>query len=93
MYLSIHWPILRNKVPKDMFKKDKYGRIVLFDIPKENLPVMFSRSKNKPAWKTENPCFEKVVSYRRTKWPSAAQEWLSRHRLHGYPTENTIQDL
>lgn len=91
--ISIHWPFLRNKVRKGVFKNDKYGRIVFFDIPIENLHKMFYRLKNKPALKSETLLFENVICYRCSTWPSAAQEWLSRHRIHGYPSENTIQDI
>ncbi|CAC5364794.1 unnamed protein product [Mytilus coruscus] len=70
---SMHWSYLRN----DIYKTDRLGRIVLFDLPTLNNVFMFSRSKNKPALKSEN----------------IAQEWLSRQRVFGWPSDDTINEL
>ncbi|VDI54846.1 cyclic GMP-AMP synthase, partial [Mytilus galloprovincialis] len=89
----MHWPYLRSFIFIDFYKTDRLGRIVLFDLPTLNNVFMFSRSKNKPALKSENSNFDMVNSYRCKSWPHVANEWLSRQRVFGWPTDDTINEL
>lgn len=88
-----HMHIVRGVTRKGCFKTDKTGRIVLFDFAKADGVHVFTRSKNKPALKSEKNPFDIVRCFRCKTWSSIAQDWLSRHRLYGWPTTDTIQEL
>lgn len=83
---------------KSCFKTDKLERIVLCDLITKlegNCPFV-SREKNKPSAKVENFYHynaDTVVCYQCKTWPAVANEWLSRRRCYGWPSQKTIDEL
>ncbi|CAC5371675.1 unnamed protein product [Mytilus coruscus] len=76
---------------------DKCRRIVLHKIIHMSYnPQYMCITENKPAVKVKNfygASLDDNRAYRCTKWPTFAQEWISRKRFFGWPTNSMVQQL
>ncbi|CAG2235708.1 unnamed protein product [Mytilus edulis] len=88
----IHWPRVSDiNIPLKCLTTDSLGRMVLFDIPSIYGVNCGSRWANKPA--TKFGTIDTVVCFRCKTWPAIAKEWLFRHRLYGWPSQEIIQEI
>lgn len=75
---------------------DRYKRVCLTNFIDDDIGPLLSRQKNKPAATFGSHIrvgIDTVLCYRSTKWPTEAEEWLSRHRHNDWPTPDMITEL
>ncbi|XP_063438206.1 uncharacterized protein LOC134719157 isoform X2 [Mytilus trossulus] len=87
------WPNLQQDWRKEVFQIDIKGRLVLSDLSTVINNDCFSRQKNKPALTNTGGDIDLVRSYRCRTWPTIANEWLTRRRCNGWPTDDAIQEM
>lgn len=79
---------------------DEGGRLMINKIDHKiddpNLKRILHTKENKPACKMKNyydTSSDINKGYLCEQWPTFAQEWISRDRLFGWPTDNTVHQL
>lgn len=95
---SEDWDVLcREPIMDYLFSKDAADRIVLVECILSANKKVFKRPMNKPADVTTGKFHDlktdSVVSHQCKTWPTMGREYFLRNRLHGWPSNKTIEDL